>query len=251
MAVKPTVAAASRRDRWRMRHRAWILDAAWNPISMQGLGVVHALLPVLRHQADLAAGLRRHAVAFGCNLWLAPTLLGAMARLEAESRGDEAAQLRDRLAAPLSGAGDLHVWRAVRPSCLALALVGVLAGHAIAAGVIAVLLHDVALLWRQGHGFEFGWRHGASLESDFQAALPSPRLGRGLQRGLVLVAGGLAGWGLVSGWQVAPSHAFLMSGALVVGYYAAQRQFPPGITFVGLVCVAAWLRRFSNPVGLP
>jgi hypothetical protein len=81
--------------------------------------------------------------------------------------------------------------------------------------------------------------------------LPPARLGRWLQRALVVVAGGFAGWGIAAGWHAAPSHAFLMSGALLVGYYAAQRQLSPGITFVGLVWIASWLQRFSNPVGLP
>jgi hypothetical protein len=61
----------------------------------------------------------------------------------------------------------------------------------------------------------------------------------------------LLAWGLVSGFRIAPSHAFLMSGTVLVGYYAAQRQFPPGITFVAVVWAASWLRSFSNPVGLP
>jgi len=239
------------RPLWSVFVRGWALDASWHPERMQGHGVVHALAPLLRRQGDVTAALRRHAVAFGCNLWTAPVLLGAMARLESEARGDAATALRDRLAGPLSGAGDVHAWRAVRPASLVVALLGVLCGHAVIGLVAALMLHDAALAWRQLRGFARGWRGGAELPAAFATLIPPPRLGLWLQRGLVLVAGAFAGWGVVSGWQVAASHAFLMGGALLVGYYAAQRQLPPGITFVGLVWVASWLRRFSNPVGLP
>ena len=231
--------------------RAWPLEASWHPSRQQGIGVLVALLPILRRSADRPAALARHAAPFGCNLWTAPLLLGAMARLEEEGRGAEAADLRDRLSGPLSGAGDLHVWKAVRPAALALVLAGVLFGQPLAGFLVAWLLHALALGRTWHRGFRRGWALGTGLEASFAQVRPNPRLDEALRSALGIAAGALAGWGLVGGWQTAPSTAFLMSGALVLGYHAARRSAGSSIAFLGWVLLASVLGRFSNPVGLP
>jgi len=231
--------------------RAWPLDASWHASRQQGIGVLVALLPVLRRTSDPPAAIARHAGAFGCNLWTAPLLLGAMARLEDDGRGPDAVRLRDRLAGPLSGVGDVHVWKSVRPAVLAVALAGLLVGHPLVGIGVAMLVHVLALGSTWSRGFRRGWALGGELESAFARVRPSARLDRLLQSGLGVLAGALAGWGLVGAWQSAPSSAFLMSGALVVGYHAARRSTGWGVAFLGWVLLASVLGRFSNPVGLP
>ncbi len=230
-----------------IERRSWALEATWHPERMQGHGVLHALLPALRPARDLRSALQRHAGPFGCNLWTAPALLGAMARLESEGRGEEAALLRDRLAGPLSGAGDVHVWTAVRPACLVLMLCGVLAGVPWAGILAALVLHDAALVYERRSRFARGWELGEVLERNFASVRPDPRTARALQWLLAGAAGALAVWGTARGG----ANAFLMPGALALGYYAARRQWSTGITFCLLVVVVSLLRRFSNPVGLP
>jgi len=227
--------------------RSWALEASWHPERMQGLAVLYALLPVLRRAQDVPAALLRHAVPFGCNLWTAPALLGALARLESEGRGEEAAAVRDRLASPLSGAGDVHVWTAVRPASLVVLLLGALSGHPWPGIGAAILLHDGALLVERRRRFARGWSLGADLERHFRGVRPDPRVGRVLHWLLAGCAGALAVWGTARGG----AHAFLMPGALALSYYAARRQWSPGMTFWLLVVVVSLLRRFSNPVGLP
>jgi hypothetical protein len=231
--------------------RALALEATWTADRMQGWGVLFTLLPQLRAARDRSAALVRHAAPFGCNPWMAPAVLAAMAKLEAEERGEDAVRLRDRVAPPLSAAGDLLVWRAMRPMALALAVLGVLVGRPLAGLLIAFVLHDGALVATWRRNWTAGLRLGAALESDIAAVRPAPRIGRTLQTALGCLAGALAGWGMASGWSTSPSGAFLMSAALVVGYHAARRQTPSGLAYVGWVLLASLLGRFSNPLGLP
>jgi hypothetical protein len=230
-----------------VERRAWALEATWHPERMQGHGVLYALLPVLRQLPDVPAAVRRHAGPFGCNLWTAPALLGAMARLESEGRGTEAVALRERLAGALSGAGDVYVWTAVRPAVLLLAVAGVLAGHPVAGWAAAFVGHGLALVVQRRRRFARGWELGAELENGFVRVRPGMRAARALQWLLAAGAGTLAVWGSAHGG----ANAFLMPGALALGYYAARRQWSTGLTFCLLAVVVSLLRRFSNPVGLP
>jgi hypothetical protein len=230
-----------------VRWRGWALEATWHAERLQALGVLYALLPVLRRTADVRAAVERHLAPCGCNLWTAPALLGAVARLESEGRGEEAAALRDRLAGPLSGVGDVHVWTAVRPMSVVLLLLGTLAGHPWLGLVVAVLSHDAIMLVERHRRFARGWALGAGLESQFPAVRPDPRVGQTLHWVLAAVAGALALWGTMRGG----TGSFLMPGALLLSYYAARRQWSPGMTFWLLVVLVSLLRRFSNPVGLP
>jgi hypothetical protein len=234
---------------WSLLVRASTLEASWVPARMQGLGFARTLLR-LRAGRE-ASGLAPHAAGFGCNLWTMPAILGAVARLEREDLGPEALALRDRLAGPLSAAGDLHVWRAVRPAALLLGVLGTLLGQPALGLALGISAYDAALVRTWWSGFRVGWVQGARLEEAFAAARPDPRVGRALRRALGLFGGGLAGWGLLTAAQAAPSSAFLMSAVLVVGYHAAPRRASVGLAFLGWVLLASLLQRFSSPVGLP
>lgn len=241
---------APRAPRW-VGWRTWNLDANWHAARQQGLGVCFALQPILRRATDAPRAFTRHTQPFGCNSWMAPWLVGAMARLESEGRGDEAERLRQRLAGPLSAVGDVHVWKVIRPASLAIALLGVLVGRPVLGLVLSASLYAVLLLRTWLGGLRGGWARGGALEGAFAEVRPDPRWDRVVQAGLGVVAGGLAGWGLSGGWHAAPSTAFLMGGALVLGYHAAQRSTGTSVAFLGWVLLASVLGRFSNPVGPP
>jgi mannose/fructose/N-acetylgalactosamine-specific phosphotransferase system component IID len=231
--------------------RAWALDATWHPARMQALGVVHALAPVLRRSADPRAAAAPYTAAFNANLWMAPALLGAMARQEAEGHGADAVRTRDQLGPPLSGIGDAHVWKALRPACLVIAVAAVLFMAPRFGLVLACALYAASALRQVTHGFARGATLGHDLGRHIEAVRPSQAAGRAARSVVGTGAGALCGFGLVRAWQTAPSAAFLMSVALVVGYTAGKRQLSPGLVFLVLVAVIALLRRFASPVGLP
>jgi hypothetical protein len=218
---------------------------------MQGWGVLHALRPILERERSPAQAFSRHAVPFNCNLWTVPLVLGAMARLEAEERGDAAALLRDRVTPPLSAAGDAYVWRAARPAALTFAVLGILFGQPYFGLGIALGVHAAAVLRSWSRGFRLGASEGEGLTGAFARVQPDARRARVLQRALACVAGGLGAWGIATAAPLSPSTAFLMSAAVLVGYHAAQRKTPGGIAFVGWVLLASLLARFSNPLGPP
>jgi hypothetical protein len=231
--------------------RAWALDATWHPERMQALGVVHALAPVLQHSDDPAAAGARHVAAFNANLWMAPALVGAMARLELEQRGVDAARVRDALGPPLSGMGDAFVWKALRPACLVVAVAGVVAGVPLTAIAIACALYVAAALYQVCAGYARGVALGADLVRHVERVRPSPAIATAARRLAGLAAGALYGYGLVRAWEAAPGAAFLMSVALVLGYTAAKRQLSPGLAFLTLVLGVALLRRIAGPMGMP
>jgi hypothetical protein len=220
---------------------------------MQGLGALYALLPVLRRAPDPAAALRRHAGYFNINVWMAPVVLGGMARLEGEGRAVEAAHLRDWLAAPLSGAADVFVWSALRPACLGLALVLVLAGLPAGGLALGLVAYDSPLLWLYAHGFERGAAAGAEMGRALRALQPPAAVVRVLRHAVALLAGGLAAWNLLEALDAAPGRAFGVGAALVLGYYAARRDVSPGITLLILVVLSSLARQVapSQPAWVP
>ena len=226
--------------------RALSLDASWHPQRMQGLGFLNALLPSLRGTGDVGAGLRRHAGYFNMNVWISPVLLGAVASLEMDGKGDEAASLRDRLAAPISGAGDTIAWAALRPAALGAALVGVLAGHPFWGLVLALVAFDIPLGLLAWRGFANGARAGSRL--GLEQVGPALRLAGRVRSVSAALAGGFAAWSAAQGWGHPPGTALLVGGVLVVGYYAGKRQVSPGITFLLLVLLASVARHVHAPI---
>ena len=231
--------------------RGLTLDASWHAERMQGLGLLYALVPVLRQQADVRAALRRHAGCFNINVWMAPVLLGGMARLEMRGQGDEAVRLRERLAAPLSGSGDALVWGAVLPAALGAGIVLLLAGHASLAMGAVFAAYDLPLLWLCWRGFEL--QEVPVSGPGLEAVVRPRRWARWLRLASAALAGGLAVWAGAGAWHAAPATAFPVGVALVLGYYAAKRHLSPGITFLILVALASVARHvhYPSPVWRP
>jgi mannose/fructose/N-acetylgalactosamine-specific phosphotransferase system component IID len=228
--------------------RAWMLDAAWDAERMQGVGALHALLPVLRRAPDVSAAMRRHAGYFNINAWMAPTILAALAWLEHQGRGADAVRVRERLAAPLSGAGDLFVWSALRPACLGLGLALLVAGWPLWGMVAALVAYDLPLLWLFGRGFARGAAAGDDPIRALRALQPPAAGVRLLRQAVGLLGGGLVGWSAASAAGSTPGGALGVGLALVLGYYAARRQVSPGIVLLILVAVISFARRIA-PTG--
>ena len=231
--------------------RAWCLDATWHPQRMQALGVVHALAPVLMHSADPRAAAARHTAAFNANLWMAPAILAAMARLESEGRGGEAVRLREIAAPALSGLGDAIVWKSVRPASVLVAVAAVLAGYAAIGIVTACVLYAACAVQQIHRAAARGVALGGDLARQIDAVRPVALVGRVARRVAAIGAGALYGYGIVRAWDASASAAFLLSAALVLGYTAAKRQLSPGLVLLVLVAAVAVIRRVFAPAGVP
>jgi len=225
--------------------RSLWLDSTWHPERMQGVGYLHALLPVLRRGSDLACGLRRHAVVFGANPYIATALIGAVSRLEMEGERDAAVRVRDQLAAPLSGAGDVFYGRTLRPAATALGLaLGVAGAPGLGAG-LAVLAFALPASWARGRSFQRGADAGAALLAQRDAVLPPRGWIQPLRALIAFLAGALAAWGAAKAGARGGLELFAVGLALFVGYHAARRHVSPGITFLVLVVLGTVLRRFG------
>jgi hypothetical protein len=229
--------------------RSLCLDSAWHPERMQGVGYVHALLPVLRRESDPRCALRRQAVVFGANPYIATAVIGAVSRLEMEGEADAAARVRDQLAAPFSGAGDVFYWRALRPAAIGLGLALCVAGAPVAGAVLTVFVFALPASWARWRSFQRGVDAGVALLAQRDAVLP-PRAWIQPLRALVAFWGGaLAAWGATTAAGRGGLELFAVGLALVLGYHADRRHVSPGIAFLILVVLGTVLRHFGLPAG--
>jgi mannose/fructose/N-acetylgalactosamine-specific phosphotransferase system component IID len=115
---------------WTLVWRALPLQAAFNPVTLQGAGFARALLPELVATHGPAAGVRAAELAagFNANPYLATFAIGATAVAE----GREPAARIDRflrlVRGPLGSLGDGLFWGAARPALLIPAALAICAG---------------------------------------------------------------------------------------------------------------------------
>ncbi len=106
--------------RWTLVRRSLPLQAAFNPVTLQGAGFAAALLPELERAHGAGAGPRAATLAsgFNANPYLATFALGAVSAAE----GLEPAARIDRflrlVRGPLGSLGDTLFWSAARPALL-------------------------------------------------------------------------------------------------------------------------------------
>lgn len=193
--------------------RSLAVQGSWNYETLTGTGFGFAILPALRaiHQdpGALEAAIRRHEGPFNSHPYFAPLALGAVIRME-EDGEDPAVIERFKMAlrGPLGTLGDQLVWTGVRPVCLLIAMVLVLAGVGWWGVVVAFLclynaVHVGLMIW----GFKVGLDEGRHVAERLRQTVISrvqPRLmGAGaLVSGVVIAlvvtrgvaAAGAPGW---------------------------------------------------------
>jgi hypothetical protein len=220
-----------------------LIESSWHARRLQALGFLQALLPALAMLPQRRAALERHVAVFGTNIFVAPALVAAVARLEREQDGERAVQVRDTLAAPLSGAADLFYWGALRPAASTCGMVALLAGSAWLAAALACGLFAVPALAGRWRAFRAGAGAGGDLVAQQARARP-PRAWIGpLRAGVALGAGVILGWCARAGWERDATAVFHMGLALLVGYHARRRLLSPGIAFLVLIALGALARR--------
>ncbi len=170
--------------------RSYCLEAVWNFQRHQHVGVLFALLPVLRRGSPgrdvLSASMKRHCRYFNTHPYLAPALLGMMAKQEEViqgSRKDATATIKDlhrvrgMIMGPLAALGDSAFWSALKPVTLILAVGWVLVAPGVGAwhigGLAAIVfLYNAGQWWVRWKGMTWGYEAGAACLERFRI-LPS------------------------------------------------------------------------------
>ena len=146
----------------------WLIfsHACYNYERMQGLGVAHAMAPIIRAlyhtKEDIAAALKRHLVFFNTEPQAGAVIHGAVIAMEEERANgadisDEAINaVKCGLMGPLSGLGDSITQGLITPILLALGI-GLAAEGNLAGPILYFVLESAAiigmsyLLWMQGY----------------------------------------------------------------------------------------------------
>ncbi len=159
--------------------RAFWIQASLNYESMQGLGRLVCLLPVIRWLSlpgkEFASFVRRHSGLFNSNPFIATLGLGALARLEFDRNANPESvpdgmieRFSERVSTPLGSVGDELFWVTLRPHAVLLGALG-----ALLTGVWgACLLLVVFGVWQgyyRWNCFTWGWASGARIAAVLQS----------------------------------------------------------------------------------
>ncbi|GAC1347537.1 MAG: hypothetical protein NVSMB23_26980 [Myxococcales bacterium] len=222
--------------------RSLLLQAAWNPRGMQGLGFAHAMTPALEKlypdRRARAQAVLRHLEFFNCHPYLAAGIVGAAVRLEEEvacgaERAETVSGLKRALAPPFAAVGDGFFWLALRPAAalIAAATVPLLGLWSLA---VFLGLYNVVHLSFRVWLFAEGYRRGAGIVERIAIA-QVPEATSVIKVGAALVAGALAAHSvLVALAPAAPGepvrgwHALLVA-ATIVGMAALLPRLRFGV----------------------
>ena len=143
--------------------RSLSIQASFNFRTLQGLGFLYALLPLLDRQevtlSQRVEKLRRHLKAFNTHPFMVPSVLGSTARLEEEGDSSATEELKDILMGPYAGIGDVFFWGTLRVLASVLAVLVALM-ESWAAPFALLLLHNPFQLWLRIKGLLTGYAWG-------------------------------------------------------------------------------------------
>ncbi len=221
--------------------RLFGLQSAWSYERMLGIGVGHAMEPLLRPlrqagpdgEARYRAAVARESGFFNGHPYVTSIAIGAVARAElAGEPPEQIERLRQALCGPLGALGDRLIWAGWLPACaglgLVLAALGT-GGWAVAAFLVAYNVVHVGLrVW----GLRAGWRAGMKVAP----TLSHPVLRRGLE-----VAGPLAA--LMIGLALPAVLVWAVRGAgLALPWWLAGRHLAGALGVAALfVVLARWV----------
>jgi len=160
--------------------RLLVLQASWNFERLQGLGFFYALMPALRklyRRDELPEVCRRHAGYFNTHPYLAPTVAGAVLKLEelrAVTGEDQVAidEFKEMVSAPYAAIGDALFWGGLRPLAAGIALFFAAKGI-LWAPLVFLLLFNLVPIWFRTVGYVRGYRQGVrSVEFMQRRRLP-------------------------------------------------------------------------------
>jgi PTS system mannose-specific IID component len=227
------------------------IQASWSYERMQGVGLGHALEPLLEDTlrgdgTRSRAALARATGFFNANPYLAAAAAGAEARVEADGvPGPQIERLRTALCGPLGALGDRLFWTGLVPALASAAIAAVALGAGLWPIVVFVVLHN---LLRTGLGLwllQLGWDSGLHLGGAINASF-LPRAGTVVER-LAAFLGGAA-LPIAAVWLFRGSAmradlagvAVLMVGLLLLRRVAGARTSALMLTLVVGAAVIIW-----------
>ena len=153
--------------RLRVWLRLFLLQGSWSFERLQGLGFFFALYPALQklyRDDQLREVSREYAGYFNTHPYLAPSVAGAVLKLEEErSRGQvlpvAIQEFKETVAAPYAAVGDALFWGGLRPLVAGIALLFAAKGIALAP-LIFLVLFNLPPFWFRIFGFMHGYRNG-------------------------------------------------------------------------------------------
>ena len=159
--------ALSPLTRLRVWLRLFLLQGSWNFERLQGLGFFFALYPALQKlysDEELQQVSREHARYFNTHPYLAPSVAGAVLKLEEQrSQGQELSidiqDFKEMVAAPCAAVGDALFWGGLRPLAAGVALLFAAKGIVLAP-LIFLALFNLLPLWFRVFGFVHGYQTG-------------------------------------------------------------------------------------------
>lgn len=181
--------------------RSLFLQASWNPLGMQNLGMAYALYPALQAlypaPADLKAAVQRHLAFFNTHPYVAGAILGGALFHEARvAQGEEDASsvvaFKAALMGPLAALGDGFFWLSLKPAVGALSagLVPLIGAWSV---VLYLALYNVVHLGLRARLYWLGLTRGDALVEEV-ARVRLPQRGALLRNLASACAGGLAVW---------------------------------------------------------
>ena len=140
--------------------RLLLLQGSWNFERLQGGGWFYAMAPVLRvlyGEKEMQRIAREHVGYFNTHPYLAPTVAGAVIRLELERAAGKEPEIgildfKEMVAAPYAAVGDALFWGGLRPLAAGIALLLAAKGLVIAP-LVFLLLFNALPLWFRIAGF--------------------------------------------------------------------------------------------------
>jgi len=229
--------------------RLLTIQAAWTYERMGGIGVAHALGPLLKEAvpAERQAGaFRRAAEFFNSHPWLAGLAVGAEARAERDGIPAEQIQrLRAALGGPLGALGDRVIWAGLFPALVGIGLLGGgLVGWWVPlamAGVALVVRWEVTR-WALRRGLESGMKVATVLKDCALSRAAAPlgvlaTLAAGTASTFVAHGGGLRLAPRIGPWVIA---ALAAAGLLLVLRVGARLPSQRLGLIVGVLVLLLW-----------
>lgn len=226
--------------------RLLLLQGSWNFERLQGGGWFYAMAPVLRvlyGEKETQRIVREHIGYFNTHPYLAPTVVGAVIRLELDRvAGQEPeigiAEFKEMVAAPYAAVGDALFWGGLRPLVAGIALLLAVKGLVVAP-LVFLLLFNALPLWFRIAGFLSGYELG--LKSvEFLQRRNLPDLAIRTKETAVVLLGGVAAFmvfQLLDGQQRPLWLGFLAVPAVLLCGYLARR----GLSTLMLVLLSSGL----------
>ncbi len=230
--------------------RSLFLQAGWNPLGMQNLGMAYALYPALRalypEGPALKAAVQRHLAFFNTHPYVAGAILGGALFHESRiAHGEEDASsvvaFKAALMGPLAALGDGFFWLSLKPAVGALSagLVPLIGAWSV---LLYLVLYNVVHLGLRARLYWLGLTRGDALVEEV-ARVRLPQRGAILRNLAAGCAGGLAVWAaFLLGTQQggAQSGPLLTAGCLLLGALA-YRALGWRVTRYGALYLSAGL----------